>query len=132
MQCLTSQSQRSPTHGSRSQGRIQGPTGGKLVVPCAEYSTRMGWNESTSLLSGYSTVDQEDMGTLHDNKNSFKSYTLIDTGATGYAFIDDRFARRNNFPLFKLKRPQGLTVIDGRPESSGTITHITRIKLNIY
>jgi len=69
--------------------------------------------------------------TIVDNHNEIRSPALIDSGATGYAFIDKAFAERHNFPLFELKEPRPLTVIDGWPVSSGAITHITKIGLSI-
>jgi predicted aspartyl protease len=64
--------------------------------------------------------------TLHDQGNVIKSYALIDCGTTGYAFIDEDFAHHYDLPLHLLKSPRYLTVIDGRPVTSGTITDITR------
>jgi len=69
--------------------------------------------------------------TIVDNHNEIRSHTLIDSGATGYAFIDKAFAKCNNFPLFELKEPRPLTVIEGGPVSSGAITYITKIGLSI-
>jgi len=69
--------------------------------------------------------------TIVDNHNEIGSHAVIDSGATGYAFIDQAFAERHNFPLFELKEPRPLTVIDGRLVSSGAITHITKIGLSI-
>ena len=66
-----------------------------------------------------------------DNQVVIKTHTLIDSGATGYAFIDEDFTRRNNLPLYALKEPRSLTVIDGRPISSDDITHLTKIGLTI-
>ena len=51
------------------------------------------------------------------------SYALIDNGATGFAFMDEDFARRHQFPLIPLKQPRTLEVIDGRPIASGMFTH---------
>jgi transposase InsO family protein len=101
----------------------------------------MGRNDSSPrfFLSGISIVNQNEMDghhliatcTLHDNNNVIKTHALIDCGATGYAFIDEDFARRNNLPQFKLKTPRSLHVIDGRPAASGDITHITKTRLSI-
>ena len=101
----------------------------------------MGRSESTPrfLLSSSALVDPNEMdGThmivtcsLHDNSNVIKSHALIDCGATGYAFIDEDFARRNNLPLHRLHTPRTLHVIDGRPSASGAITHITKVRLRI-
>ena len=68
---------------------------------------------------------------LHDNSNVIKSHALVDCGATGYAFIDEDFACRNNLPLHRVHTPRSLYVIDGRPSSSGAITHITKVRLQI-
>jgi len=69
--------------------------------------------------------------TIVDNHNKIRSHALIDSGATRYAFLNKAFAERHNFPLFELKEPRRLTVIDVRPVSSGAITHITKIGLSI-
>ena len=69
--------------------------------------------------------------TIQDNSNTLKSHALVDCGATGFAFIDENFARRNNLPLIKLQTPRTLRVIDGRPVVSGAMTHITKIRLKI-
>jgi len=47
--------------------------------------------------------------TIVNNHNEIRSHALIDSGATGYAFIDKAFAEHHNFPLFELKEPQPLT-----------------------
>src|SRR5690606_40916917 len=54
----------------------------------------------------------------HDNK-SVSAHALIDCGATGFAFVDKDFASQHNLPLFPLREPRALEVIDGRPISSG-------------
>jgi len=102
----------------------------------------MGQESPSSLLSlsGLSLDDMENgvesnhlvmACTIVDNHNEIRSHALLESGATGYAFIDKAFAERNNFPLFELKEPRPLTVIDRRPVSSGAITHITKIGLLI-
>ena len=69
--------------------------------------------------------------TLRDNEKVLKSHTLIDTGAIGYDFIDEEFAHRNHLPLFKLRKPREIGVIDGGPIESGAVTHLTRLRLKI-
>jgi len=102
----------------------------------------MGRESPSSLhsLSGLSLDDMENVVeanhlvmacTIVDNHNEIRSHALIDSGATGYAFIDKAFAERQNFPLFELKEPAPLTVIDGWPVSSRAITHLTKIVLSI-
>ena len=59
------------------------------------------------------------------------THALVDNGATGYAFIDKDFARQHQLPLTPLRNARQLEVIDGRPVSSGLITHFVRAKLQI-
>jgi hypothetical protein len=54
-----------------------------------------------------------------------KSHAIIDCGTTGYAFIDEDYVHYHYLPLHLLKLPGNLTVIDGRPVTSGIITNIT-------
>jgi len=63
--------------------------------------------------------------TIVDNHNKIRSHALIDSGASGYSFINKAFAERHNFLLFELQEPRPLMVIYGRPMSSAAITHIT-------
>jgi len=71
------------------------------------------------------------MSTLRDGENSIQAPSLIDTGVTGFAFIDENFACRHHFHTYKLQVPQDLEVIDRRPIESGQITHITKISCQI-
>ena len=57
--------------------------------------------------------------------------SLIDCGATAYAFLDLTFAQKNNIDLFPLKEARELTVVDGRPISSGPITHLAIAALRL-
>ena len=59
------------------------------------------------------------------------THALVDCGATGFAFIDEEFARGHNFPLFKLEKPRYLEVIDGRPIESSLIMHMTKLRMSI-
>jgi len=59
------------------------------------------------------------------------THALIDCGATGIAFIDEDFARHHQLPLTPLQYPRSLEVIDGRPISSGDITHVANTHLVI-
>ena len=68
---------------------------------------------------------------LNDVSNYISSYALVDCGATGYAFVDEEFGCNHNLPLFKLKTPHCLKVIDGRPIESGLITHLSRVQMTI-
>ncbi|KAH0608774.1 uncharacterized protein H6S33_001002 [Morchella sextelata] len=66
-----------------------------------------------------------------NNKISIQTHALIDTGCSGFAFIDETFARHNNLPFLSLNSPRTLEVIDGRPISSGQITHLCYLPLSI-
>jgi hypothetical protein len=69
--------------------------------------------------------------TLSVNGQTIATHALIDSGATGIAFIDKDFARHHQLPLTPLQNPRSLEVIDGRPISSGDITHTISITLSI-
>ena len=68
---------------------------------------------------------------LDDNETRIPTHALVDCGATGYTFIDEEFVRHHKFPLYKLQNPRVLEVIDGRPIESGTITHMTKLRMII-
>lgn len=65
--------------------------------------------------------------TLNDVSSEIQSYSLIDCGATGIAFIDEDFASRLSFPLYQLKQPREIEVMDGRPIASGSVTYLTKL-----
>ena len=52
---------------------------------------------------------------------------LCDTAGSGYAFIDENFARQHKPPKYKLRTPRHLDMINVRRISSGEITHIVKI-----
>ena len=68
---------------------------------------------------------------IQNESSLISTHTLVDCGATGFAFIDEEFARGHNFPLVKLKKPYCLEVIDGRPIKSSLIMHMTKLGMNI-
>ena len=59
------------------------------------------------------------------------THALIDCGATGVSFVDENFACHHQLPLTALKYPRAIEVIDGRPISSGDITHTANVTLSI-
>ena len=61
-----------------------------------------------------------------DSSSVVSSYALIDNGATDFAFMDEDFACRHQFPLIPLKKPRTREVIDGRPIASDMIIHLVR------
>jgi len=68
---------------------------------------------------------------LSVNGQTIATHALIDSGATGIAFIDKGFAHHHQLPLVSLPTPRSLEVIDGHPISSGDITHTTTINCSI-
>ncbi len=92
-----------------------------------------------SSLSVQSDIDEELLDGNHivistqikDDSSNISTHALVDCGATGYAFVDEEFARDQNFPLFKLKKPRCLEVIDGRPIESGLIIHMIKLHMTI-
>ena len=42
----------------------------------------------------------------HDSSSVVSSHALINNGATGFAFMDEDFACRHQFPLIPLKKPR--------------------------
>jgi len=69
--------------------------------------------------------------TLHNGDHSIQTPAMLDTGATGFAFIDENFVRQHKFPRYRLNPPRDLEVIDRRPIESGQITHLTKISYQI-
>ena len=63
--------------------------------------------------------------------NSISSHAFIDCGATSYAFINKDFATTHSLPLYPLKQHRVIEVIDGRTISSGSVTHMTKVGLDI-
>ena len=68
---------------------------------------------------------------IQDESSLISTHAFVDCGVTGFTFIDEKFACDHNFPLFKLKKPCCLEVIDGRPIESGLITPITKLRMTI-
>lgn len=62
---------------------------------------------------------------LRRHQARIQALTLIDSGVSGYAFMDQNFAQKHSFPLHKLKYPRRLFGFDGRPARTGNITHVT-------
>ena len=56
---------------------------------------------------------------------------LCDTGATGYAFMDENLARQHNLPKYELQTPRPLDVIYGRPICSGDVNHMLTVFVKI-
>jgi hypothetical protein len=70
-------------------------------------------------LDGYHLLQP---GTIRKGGKSILTEALVDSGATGIAFIDQNFAHTNNFELETLSNPRRLEVVDGRLSVAGRIT----------
>jgi hypothetical protein len=51
--------------------------------------------------------------TLSNHDLRIDTHTLIDSGYTGFSFMNDEFIRQHNFPHYQLKDPKTVKVIDG-------------------
>ena len=69
--------------------------------------------------------------TLSYNEILINTHALIDTGATGYAFMDKDFVSTHNIPTLELKKQRTIELIDGRTISSGKVTHLAHSTLKI-
>src|SRR6202048_210613 len=69
--------------------------------------------------------------TVSNNEISISTSCMIDSGATGFAFMDEDFATRHNLEKHPLDLPRELEAIDGRPVASGRITHAVRARINL-
>jgi hypothetical protein len=70
------------------------------------------------------------LGTCYAEGRPVETSMLIDCGATGM-FVDRSFVKIHGFPTFPLEQPRSLTVIDGRPISSGAVTDGVTMRLRI-
>jgi len=69
--------------------------------------------------------------TLRNGDHSIQTPAMIDTGAMGFAIIDENFVHQHKIPRYRLNPPRDLEVVDGRPIESGQITHLTKISCQI-
>ena len=69
--------------------------------------------------------------TLSNGNNIINTYSIVDCGASGKAFIDLSFTQFHKIPLHPLTQPRTVTVVDGRVTSSGVITHFVCVPLVI-
>ena len=89
-------------------------------------------------ISASSLLDESSLDGRHlvvqcllGHKNEIATHALTDCGASGFAFVDEQFARQHNLPRYQLRVPRALEVIDGRPISSGDITEVVRIPMTL-
>ena len=62
---------------------------------------------------------------------NYRAFGLLDSGASA-CFLDEDFVESRKIPLVQKPKPVHVEVIDGRPLSSGDVTHETRpIKVTI-
>ena len=51
--------------------------------------------------------------TLTSGNNRISTHSLLDCGATGFAFVHEQFVSQHNLPRYTLRVPRSLEVIDG-------------------
>ena len=66
---------------------------------------------------------------LRCHQARIQALSLIDSGASGYVFMDQNFAHKHSFLLHKLKYPCRLFGFDGRPAQTSNITYVTKATL---
>ena len=59
------------------------------------------------------------------------SQAMIDSGATGYSFVDESFAHDQQMTLIPLRHARDVQMFDGSPPISGMITHVVRGQLSL-
>ena len=69
--------------------------------------------------------------TITSGDNRISTHSLLDCGATGFAFVHEQFVRQHNLPRYTLRLPRALEVIDGRPILSGDVAELVRVILDI-
>ena len=69
--------------------------------------------------------------TLRLGRSRIQTLSLIDYGASGYAFIDKKFAQTNQIPLHPLKYARRLEGFDGQPALTGNITHAAEVIMDL-
>ena len=69
--------------------------------------------------------------TIKDSTQRLDTHSLVDCGASGFAFIDKDYLQQHNLPLHSLKDPRRLEVIDGQLIDSGDITHVAKVGVDI-
>ena len=68
---------------------------------------------------------------LYLGPKNYRAFALLDSGASA-CFLDEDFVKSRKIPLVQKPKPVHVEVIDGRPLSSGDVTHETRpIKVTI-
>lgn len=69
---------------------------------------------------------------LSFNNVSVRTFTLVESGATGFAFVDKEFASLHSIRLQELKTPHHIEGIEGRPIDPGVVTHIAWLGLLVH
>ena len=67
--------------------------------------------------------------TISSGNTQANTQALVDTGGSGYAFIDHVYVQSLNLSLIPLITPHSLHVFDGRESASGRVTHYVLLDL---
>lgn len=57
--------------------------------------------------------------------------TILDCGCSGYAFMDNSFARKNNLQTFPLHDPRALRMFNGEVPKDSIVREVAQIRLKI-
>ena len=66
---------------------------------------------------------------LKQSHETYETYALLDTGCSGYMFMDLAHARAQKLPIYTLSRPRPLRAFDGT--FTNPVTQYTRVAVNI-
>ena len=61
---------------------------------------------------------------LENNRKIVQTYAMIDSGATGFAFMDEEFLASHGLSRTPLQQNYGLELFDGRTALSGAVTDL--------
>jgi len=67
---------------------------------------------------------------LHGEKESVTINAMIDSGPTE-DFIDREVCNKHGIEMIKAKNPREIYLADGKPSAPGTVTHITKVPMDI-
>jgi len=67
---------------------------------------------------------------LHGEKESVTINAMIDSGATE-DFIDREVSNKHGIKMIKAKNPREIYLADGKPSAMGSVTHMTKVHMDI-
>ena len=70
-------------------------------------------------------------GILRQAQSRIPVLALIDSGTSGYAFINKSFAQYYRLPLYPLQYPRRLRGFDSQAARTGDITHVASARMSL-